>query len=141
MYCKESSLKKVIFFKTIIHLSIISFLFPTMTAMAATVTGGANGITISALPANHHSVTLNAADGLILSDKNGNFSHETGFVDGQYHYQVLALAKAKHDKYKATLNNGRDKLAKAPKQGLKAIESGAFRLSKGQVIAPKAKEK
>ncbi|MEY8200982.1 MAG: hypothetical protein RPS47_17220 [Colwellia sp.] len=118
------------------------FSVTAISATAATVKGGANGIIISALPSNTHSVKLNGVNGLNLTDEHGNFTYDDGFVDGQYRYQILASVKLSQViDDKRSLNSGRDPSAKPAKQGIKIIKTGNFRILNGLVITAKTKEK
>jgi hypothetical protein len=116
-------------------------LFSVTAVSAATVKGGVNGILVSALPSNTHSVKLNGANGLNLTDDNGSFSHDDGFVDGQYSYQILAsVTLSQGIDHTNSLNNGRDPSAKPAKEGVKIINTGNFRIINGLVITAKTKE-
>ncbi|MFT7007237.1 MAG: hypothetical protein ACJAXJ_001751 [Colwellia sp.] len=117
------------------------FSVTAISATAATVKGGVNGILVSALPSNTHSVKLNGVNGLNLTDDHGSFSHDDGFVDGQYSYQILAsVTLSQGIDHTKSLNNGRDPSAKPAKEGVKIINSGNFRIINGLVVTAKAKE-
>ena len=117
------------------------FSVTAISATAATVKGGANGIIISALPSNTHSVKLNGVNGLNLTDEHGNFTYDDGFVDGQYSYQILAsVTLSQSINRNISLNSGRDPSAKPAKKGIKIVKTGNFRILNGLVITANTKE-
>lgn len=117
------------------------FSVTAISANAATVKGGINGILVSALPSNTHSVKLNGVNGLHLTNEEGSFSHDEGFVDGQYSYQILASVRLSQGiNHTKSLNNGRDPSAKPAKEGVKIISTGNFRIINGLVVTAKAEE-
>jgi hypothetical protein len=106
--------------------------------MAVNVSGDANTIEISNLPAKTSFVVV-SGNNIYLKNRNGNFSPKAGFKDGYYQYQIFAkvsskLADKSEPTYKMSLNNGRAPNARPSKTPVTLVEKGGFRILKGRRI-------
>ncbi|GAA3938249.1 hypothetical protein GCM10022277_38140 [Litoribacillus peritrichatus] len=118
-------------------LLVVSLLFSS-SSIAATVSGGSDGITVLQLPESYSSVQLNSDDGTQLNSENGIFETAEGFDDGYYTYKILSEVAVKPSSRMnaQTLNNGRDANVKPASTYMKVIESKRFLIQDGQVVNP-----
>ncbi|MFC3151269.1 hypothetical protein ACFOEK_09555 [Litoribrevibacter euphylliae] len=120
---------------------ILSTLFLPLSLSAATVEGTSKNLSFKQLPQKYSFIKIHGPDGYLIeiqSLTNNSLTYKTDSVlpDGAYRYDVFGPMKveAKVDRYKSSLNNGRNASVKPKKQGLGILESGNFHIRNQKVL-------